>query len=130
MLIKSDLNGYDTSHPGVEDSQILADLSVIYNTHVAGQVALTRLFPATPSRRLRKTSSLGTVSAPLCGPDYCQPLVDILTSMCIKMFILYLHEIQNQMCFHTLFFFILCLDDMRGLIEFLGFSSAFTESPL
>ncbi|KAL2903129.1 putative dual specificity protein phosphatase DSP8 [Bienertia sinuspersici] len=44
VVTKSDLDGYDSSKPlNVEDSQILADLNVIYKVRVAGQAALARL---------------------------------------------------------------------------------------
>jgi len=43
VVTKSDLDGYDSSKQSVEDSQILADLSVIYKARVAGQAALARL---------------------------------------------------------------------------------------
>lgn len=43
VVTNSDLDGYDPSQPSVKDSQILADLSVIYKARVAGQAALARL---------------------------------------------------------------------------------------
>uniref|UniRef100_A0A803LUJ9 Dual specificity protein phosphatase DSP8 n=1 Tax=Chenopodium quinoa TaxID=63459 RepID=A0A803LUJ9_CHEQI len=43
VVTKSDLDGYDPSKQSVEDSQIFADLSVIYKARVAGQAALARL---------------------------------------------------------------------------------------
>ncbi|CAO2819509.1 unnamed protein product [Amaranthus hypochondriacus] len=43
VVTKSDLDGYDSSQSIVKDSQILADLSVIYKVRVAGQAAFARL---------------------------------------------------------------------------------------